>query len=472
LIESTKEFWTNAYQKNVGKLIAICYRYTRNYQLSEDLAHDAFLKAIDKSASFRGEGEFDAWLRRIVVNHVLQYLRDQKKNPYLEDLILDHEDTVSTEENMHLIEFMGFTTEELLEIIDQLPEHHRLVFNLYVLEKFTHAQIGEELGISEGTSKSHLARARKKLRQLLVLKVEQPGKEEDDKRGFLPAFIGDDTKLDQMFEESFSQFSIPPKHPLSMGMISLPGQQGFGWISFIKSHPIILGASVILPIFLISLLILRQSEKPKENKVNDQGSSFLPNGNYLGNDTYPGRSSHFQSATNVQDSVIADRNLNFKKMKPLDSLALMLVLASSNLNTSSMQDSVRNQIVGPSLVLPLSDSAGSKSELPASIVQVVSRKETGTFRASKIYWAKDNQEVYFEGEVSVNFKKQHFRGRGSFNFLGKVRLLIVDGLEADLGKTVKLSNDEYQLEELDSKEAISKYGERGRYGAIEISRSN
>ena len=81
---STKEFWEKAYQSNIGKLVGICYRYTRNYQLSEDLAHDAFLKAIDKSGTFKGEGKFDAWLRRIVVNHTLQYLRDRKKAPYVD----------------------------------------------------------------------------------------------------------------------------------------------------------------------------------------------------------------------------------------------------------------------------------------------------------------------------------------------------------------------------------------------------
>ena len=160
---STKEFWEKAYQDNIGRLIGICYRYTKNYPLSEDLAHDAFLKAIDKAGTFKGSGQFEAWLRRIVVNHTLQYLRDRKKDPPLVDSMPDLIAPETIEENSHPSKSMSFTIPELIDTIDQLPEHHRLVFNLYVMEEFTHSQIGDELGISEGTSKSHLARARKKL---------------------------------------------------------------------------------------------------------------------------------------------------------------------------------------------------------------------------------------------------------------------------------------------------------------------
>jgi len=156
----TKEFWTQAYQTNIGKLIGICYRYTGNHPLSEDLAHDAFLKAIEKSQSFRGDGNFDAWLRRIVVNHTLQYLRNQKKIPYLQQLTTDQAEAISTQEDASATPSMEFTAIELLDTIGQLPEHHRLVFNLYVLEGFRHKEIAAMLGITEGTSKSNLADAR------------------------------------------------------------------------------------------------------------------------------------------------------------------------------------------------------------------------------------------------------------------------------------------------------------------------
>ena len=124
MIESTKEFWENAYQDNIGRLIGTCYRYTRNYQLSEDLAHDAFIKAIDKSGTFEGKGKFEAWLRRIVVNHTLQYLRDRKKDPHFVDSMPDLISLDPLEEKIHPIKTIRFTIAELIDTIDQLPEHH------------------------------------------------------------------------------------------------------------------------------------------------------------------------------------------------------------------------------------------------------------------------------------------------------------------------------------------------------------
>ena len=97
------------------------------------------------------------------------------------------------------------------------------------------------------------------------------------------------------------------------------------------------------------------------------------------------------------------------------------------------------------------------------------QKESGTFRASELYWSENDNEVYFKGQVRVNFKEQHFKGNGSFTFLGKVQLFIVDGQQVALGKTVKLANDDYELITLDSKEAQEKYGDKGLYGAVEIS---
>ena len=165
--DSTKHFWERTYRQNIATMIGICYRYTQDRQVAEDLAHDAFLVAIDKSSGFENKGPFEAWLRRIVVNVALQYLRAQKKQKNVEEcaaysyLFYD-----SPEENKNH-ENTAFSEAELLDAISLLPEHHRLVFNLYVIDNFTHAQIGTKLGISEGTSKSHLARARKKIRELL-----------------------------------------------------------------------------------------------------------------------------------------------------------------------------------------------------------------------------------------------------------------------------------------------------------------
>jgi RNA polymerase sigma factor (sigma-70 family) len=467
LTESTKEFWEKAYQSNIGKLIGICYRYTSNYQLSEDLAHDAFLKAIDKSGTFKGKGKFEAWLRRIVVNHTLQYLRDRKKDPHLVEVMPELMSLNPIEENSQPIKSWEFTTAELLDIIDQLPEHHRLVFNLYVLEEFTHAQIGSALGISEGTSKSHLARARRKLKQLLTQKVEKNQNETAHKKALVLLLAGDaDESIDKMFRECFDDFSIPPQTPLSLESIQFSNANMFRRTSFLKSNTGILSVSAIVSIVLVVVFFVIQREEPAQT---------VPLIAKTVTDTAEKKSVSFQSptATISHDTVKVETNLKQKPMKPLDSLALMLALSSSGtLNAVAVKDSIKNQIeyFGQVEAKLSPDSALAKSTLDLANNPNKLRKERGTFRATELYWSRENKEVYFKGEVRVNFKKQRFRGNGSFTFLGKIHLLIIDGQEVELGKTVKLADEDYELKTLDSKEATEKYGDKGLYGAVEVAR--
>ncbi len=448
---STKEFWERAYQNNIGRLIGICYRYTRNYQLSEDLAHDAFLKAINKSGTYKGKGKFEAWLRRIVVNHTLQHLRDRRRDPHLIDSMQDIMSQEPIEENIHPVKSMDFTTAQLIETIDQLPEHHRLVFNLYVLDEFTHAEIGKQLGISEGTSKSHLARARKKLKQLLTQKAGENQNEKDSKKTLVLLLAGDaDSNMDQFFRDRFDNFSIAPRKPLSLESVQFSNPDPFTGRSFLKSKAGVVATSAILSMVLIIVIVGSQKEKPKQ-KVQ---AIEKTNPGITEKNAAPFQS---QTATISKDSVIQSRNLKQKPMKLLDSLALMLALSSSSFNEVTEKDSIKDQIEKYSQVdEPLADSSSA---------------ESGTFRASQLYWSKVDKEVYFKGKVRVDFKEQHFQGNGSFTFLGKIYLLIVDGQEATLGKSLKLADSDYELVTLDSKEATEKYGDKGLNGAVEISRT-
>jgi hypothetical protein len=139
-----------------------------------------------------------------------------------------------------------------------------------------------------------------------------------------------------------------------------------------------------------------------------------------------------------------------------------------------LKDSIKNQIQQPSVAIafPSIDSNFHQDQAKPAIIPVIDPEERGSFRASSIFWDKDNMEVYFKGAVSVEFKEQHFRGNGSFDILGKVHLLIVDGQQVPLGKTIKLLNEDYHLVVLNSTEASSKYGDLGKYGAVLIYRSN
>ena len=161
-------------------------------------------------------------------------------------------------------------------------------------------------------------------------------------------------------------------------------------------------------------------------------------------------------------------------MKPLDSLALILALSTSSLNSVVAKDSIKEEIEKYSYVevSPPSDSAIDKPSSNFEDTRTAVKKQQGTFRASELYWSERNNEVYFKGRVRVNFKNQRFHGNGEFTFLGKVYLLIVDGQQIALGKMLKLADVDYELVTVDSKKATEKYGDKGLYGAVEISRSN
>ena len=204
-MDFTTDFWTKAYNRNISKLTGACYRYVADKQLAEDLAHDAFMSAMEKSDSFRGTGEFDAWLRRIAVNTVLQHLRTQAAQQLYENILID--DEMDSNDNLNIIAQADFSQEELLAAVNQLPEHHRLVFNMYVIDGYSHAQIAEELNISENTSKSHLMRARKRLQEILTEEAQHKRRRRAWLLFFIPRREG---FIDKLYQQSFSNFSVAP----------------------------------------------------------------------------------------------------------------------------------------------------------------------------------------------------------------------------------------------------------------------
>jgi len=212
--------WESIYIKEAPKLLAVCRRYIRDLQKAEDLMHDAFLTAIKKQDQYAGKGAIGAWLRRVTVNTVLMYLRKEKG--VLELLENDVEKPISIfesdkpQDTKSLILAAGFENADLLAAIDALPAHHKIVFNLYVFEEFTHKEIGQKLKISSGTSKSHLARARKKIQKILAEKAVEM-KKKNKRAGLLP-FFGlqkkEEAYLDDMFREKLGDNAFPPQENL------------------------------------------------------------------------------------------------------------------------------------------------------------------------------------------------------------------------------------------------------------------
>ena len=160
-----QQFWTRTYQKNIGKMIGVCYRYVGNRSVAEDLAHEAFLKAIEKSEKYHNFGRFEAWLMRINLNTTLDYLRKQPHFQSVDDMELCADGTETEEEALPAADF---TEQEILEAVCSLPDKHRAVFNLYVFEKQKHTQIAETLQIGVRSSKRYLSEARTQLQVKLT----------------------------------------------------------------------------------------------------------------------------------------------------------------------------------------------------------------------------------------------------------------------------------------------------------------
>lgn len=149
------------YKLYADVLFGLSLKYSRNYQDAEDTLQDSFLIIFDKIKQYSNKGSFEGWLKRIIINTALQKYRE-KSNLELVKEVSDTEEVVEIDfEDTNLN--IGF----LLSLVQELPDKYRLIFNLYVLDSYSHKEISEMLNISEGTSKSNLSRARKKLKKEL-----------------------------------------------------------------------------------------------------------------------------------------------------------------------------------------------------------------------------------------------------------------------------------------------------------------
>lgn len=136
-------------------MLGLCYRYTKSLADAEDVLQEGFVKVFYNLHRYRYEGELAAWIRRIMVNTAINYLKQNKR--YSNDLSYD-------EVNLHPVSsenaMINLQVKELADLIRQLPTGCQTIFNLHAIEGHTHVEIGEILGIHEGTSRSQYARAR------------------------------------------------------------------------------------------------------------------------------------------------------------------------------------------------------------------------------------------------------------------------------------------------------------------------
>jgi len=145
-----------------GKMYTLCCRYIKDKMEAEDVLVMAFTKIFERIDQYKNEGSFEGWIRRVMVNESLSYLR-KNKNMYLETDI----EAADREPDYDRIESQ-LEAEDLMKLIASLPTGYRIVFNLYTVDGFSHQEIADQLGISENTSKSQLSRARALLQKKLL----------------------------------------------------------------------------------------------------------------------------------------------------------------------------------------------------------------------------------------------------------------------------------------------------------------
>ncbi|MBL7827885.1 MAG: RNA polymerase sigma factor [Saprospiraceae bacterium] len=150
------------FERFKGKMFALCLRYANTREDAEDILQEGFVKVFRDLKQYTGAGNFEGWVRKVFVNTALQHIQRQRKGPLMVDL--DGVDLPADIEPFHGEEPPA---KNLINILQQLPPGFRTVFNLYVLEGYTHPEIAEILDISVGTSKSQLMRAKAHFRALL-----------------------------------------------------------------------------------------------------------------------------------------------------------------------------------------------------------------------------------------------------------------------------------------------------------------
>ncbi|MCB0823746.1 MAG: sigma-70 family RNA polymerase sigma factor [Bacteroidales bacterium] len=161
------------YKHFAPKMYGICLRFAGNKMEADDILHEAFVKIYTKIKNFRNEGSLEGWIRRTIINTAINFYRRNSRYSQMLEV-----DDLEIRSEKHNAIYGDISREELLNLIQELPIGYRTVFNLNIIEGYTHKEIGEMLNISDNTSKSQLTRARmvlqKKVEALMIEKITVP----------------------------------------------------------------------------------------------------------------------------------------------------------------------------------------------------------------------------------------------------------------------------------------------------------
>jgi len=166
-IEGNRRMQEELYRRFSPRMYAVCLRYASSSEEAEDILQEGFIKIFKKLGSYRGDGSFEGWIRRIFVNTAIEHFRRRR---YLQPVTEKEENTIEGK-FLSVLDELG--EKDILELVRQLSPGYRTVFNMYVVEGYTHKEIGDMLGISEGTSKSQLSRAKVILQDMVKKYLDQ-----------------------------------------------------------------------------------------------------------------------------------------------------------------------------------------------------------------------------------------------------------------------------------------------------------
>ena len=151
------------YKQFASKMLGVCMRYATDRMEAEDMLQNGFIRVFNKLADYRGEGSFEGWVRRIMVHCSIEYYRKHHKMLQVVDV-----ESEGIEQSVNAVAVANLDAKDLLALIQALSPGYRMVFNLYAIEGYSHREIGEIMGISEGASKSQLSRARTILKEQIA----------------------------------------------------------------------------------------------------------------------------------------------------------------------------------------------------------------------------------------------------------------------------------------------------------------
>jgi len=166
-LKHNEQALSELYNSFSGKMYGICLRYAKNKMDADDLLHDGFIKVLKNLEAYKGEGSFEGWMRRIMVNTAINFYR--KKTNHIET---DISEVYNLSDKSFNDAISKISVNELLILIQDLPDGYRLVFNMYVIEGYKHKEIAEILEISENTSKTQLLKAKATLKKKLEEKYK------------------------------------------------------------------------------------------------------------------------------------------------------------------------------------------------------------------------------------------------------------------------------------------------------------